>query len=72
MKTAIHKHSPPQRLGTSDRESGQRAWREAPCEIERVQFYLNASAEESSRAPSNNVSDWLNLNFLICITMGHF
>ena len=27
---------------------------------------------ESSRAPSNNVSDWLNLNFLICITMGHF
>ena len=26
----------------------------------------------SSRAPSNNVSDWLNLNFLICITMGHF
>ena len=29
-------HSPPQRLGTSDRESGQGAWREASCKIERV------------------------------------
>ena len=29
-------HSPPQRLRTSDRVSGQRAWREAPFEIERV------------------------------------
>ena len=29
-------HSPPQRLGTSDRVSGKQAWRGAPCEIERV------------------------------------
>ena len=27
-------HSPPQRFGTSDRVSEQRAWPEAPCEIE--------------------------------------
>ena len=26
-------HSPPQRLGISDKVSGQRAWREATCEL---------------------------------------
>ena len=35
MGTALY-HSPLQRLGTSDRVSGQGAWREVPCEIERV------------------------------------
>ena len=32
-------HSPPQRLGTLDRVSGQRAWRKVPCKIERVASY---------------------------------
>ena len=40
-RDSIHKgdiiHSPPQRFGTSDRVSRQRAWREASCKIERGQ-----------------------------------
>ena len=35
MLTFMFNHSPPQRLGTLDRVSGQRARRKAPCRIER-------------------------------------
>ena len=35
IDSCLRTNFPPQRLGTSDRVSGQRAWRQAPCKIER-------------------------------------